>query len=417
MKKKIIIRFGDMMLKGRNIGFFIKRVRKHLVSKLSDLEVSYEFFHDRIFIDFQVEDESVIIKRLNQIPGLYSFNVAYVALPTLEDIIQIAVQVLDKEIENEMEHIKIETRRHDKSFPMTSQEITQYIASPILSKAQKKFIVDVKKPANILHVDLRSDVAYIYLKSIKGLGGFPFGTAGKGLLMLSGGLDSPVAGFLSIKQGIEVELFHFESTPLTPLESVQKVIDLAAVLSEYTPTQKIKLHLVPFTKIHEQILDHVFDPYIITVMRRMMYRLGERFSKRHKCLCLINGESVGQVASQTLQSMKVVESVTKIPIIRPLITYDKNDIIDISKKINTYEVSIRPYNDCCSIYVPKSPVTKPMEAYASKYEQNIDFEPILKETLENIRTIEISMMTQYQLASHGFTVKEALDEIEKELNK
>jgi len=342
MKKKIIIRFGDMMLKGRNIGFFIKRVRKHLVNKLSDLEVSYEFFHDRIFIDFQVEDEAIIIRRLNQIPGLYSFNVAYVALPTLEDIIQIAVQVLDIEIEKEMEHIKIETRRHDKSFPMTSQEITQFIASPILSQAQKKFIVDVKKPANILHVDLRSDVAYIYLKSIKGMGGFPFGTAGKGLLMLSGGLDSPVAGFLSIKQGIEVELFHFESTPLTPLESVQKVIDLAVVLSDYTPTQKIKLHLVPFTKIHEQILNQVFDPYIITVMRRMMYRLGERFSRHHKCLCLINGESVGQVASQTLQSMKVVESVTKIPIIRPLITYDKNDIVEISKKINTYEISIKP---------------------------------------------------------------------------
>ncbi len=414
MKKKIIIRFGDMMLKGRNIGFFIKRVRLHLVNKLNDLNVSYEFTHDRIFIDFQSDDEFVIIERLHQIPGLYSFNVAYVAKPNLDDIIIRATQVLDLETNQDLIHMKIETRRHDKSFPLTSQEITQKIASPILSAAKRKYIVDVKKPEAILYIDLRQDVAYIYLNKTKGMGGYPYGTGGKGLVMMSGGIDSPVAAYLSIKQGIEVELFHFESTPMTPLESVQKVIDLAKVLSEYTPTGTINLHLIPFTKIHEEILSKVFDPYIITVMRRMMYRLGERYAKRNKLLCLINGESVGQVASQTLQSMQVVEGVTRIPILRPLITYDKNDIIDIAIKIKTFDISVQPFNDCCSIYVPKSPVTKPMEIYASKYENTMEYEPLLAEAIENTYTMKINKDMDFKLVDYGFTVKEALLNMKKD---
>ncbi len=414
MKKKIIIRFGDMMLKGRNIGFFIKRVRLHLVNKLNDLNVSYEFTHDRIFIDFQSDDESTIIERLHQIPGLYSFNVAYVAEPNLDDIIIIATKVLDFETNQDLIHMKIETRRHDKSFPLTSQEITQKIASPILSAAKRKYIVDVKNPEAILYIDLRQDVAYIYLNKTKGMGGYPYGTGGKGLVMMSGGIDSPVAAYLSIKQGIEVELFHFESTPMTPLESVQKVIDLAKVLSEYTPAGTINLHLIPFTKIHEEILSKVFDPYIITVMRRMMYRLGERFAKRNKLLCLINGESVGQVASQTLQSMQVVEGITRIPILRPLITYDKNDIIDIAIKIKTFDISVQPFNDCCSIYVPKSPVTKPMEIYASKYENTIDYEPLLAEAIENTYTMTINKDMDFKLIDYGFTVKEALLNMKKD---
>jgi len=403
-----------MMLKGRNIGFFIKRIRMHLVNKLKGLSVSYEFTHDRIFIDFNEIDEKEIIRRLHQIPGLYSFNVAYVAKPEIEDIIIKGTQVLDLEVHEDLLHMKIETRRHDKSFPMTSLEITQKVASPILSAASRKFIVDVKTPKEILFIDLRSDVAYIYMKKIRGMGGYPAGIAGKGLLMMSGGIDSPVSAYLSIKQGIEVELFHFQSTPLTPLESVQKVVDLAKVLSEFTLNSSIKLHLVPFTIIHEQILAKVFDPYIITVMRRMMYRMGEKFAKWHKCLCLINGESVGQVASQTLQSMKVVEAVTKIPIIRPLIIYDKNDIIEISKTIDTYETSIKPFNDCCSIYVPKAPVTKPMEVYAKKYENNIDFEPLLEEALQNIITLIITPDSDIQLMNHGFTVEEAMKNMKKE---
>ncbi len=408
MKKKIIIRFGDMMLKGKNIGFFIKRVRKHLIEKLKDLDVAYEFTHDRIFIDFKNYEEKEIMFRLHMIPGLHSFHVAYVASPDIQDIIKVGCQVLDEEIDQDNVHFKIETKRHDKSFPMTSLEITQKIASPILSGAKRPFTVDVKHPEETLHVELRKDVAYLYLRSIKGMGGFPYGTAGKGLLMMSGGLDSPVAGFLSMKQGIEVELVHFESTPMTPLESVQKVIDLAKVLTAYTPNASIRLFLVPFTQIHEQILANVFDPYIITVMRRMMYRLAERLAKKQKVLCLINGESVGQVASQTLNSMQVVESVTRIPILRPLITYDKIDIIDLANQIGSYDISTRPFNDCCSIYVPKSPVTKPMEVYASKYENTFDYEPMIKEALEKTQMIVIDKASVSNIQEYGFSTYEAI---------
>lgn len=417
MKKRIIIRFGDMMLKGKNKGMFNKKLKFHVLQKFKGLEVGFDFTYDRIFIDYQESDEKLIINNLHQIPGIYSFNVAYVANSNLEDIIKKATEVLNKELDDKGSRLKISTRRHDKTFPMTSIEITQKISGPILENVEKEFIVDVKNPTDILHIAVRKEVTYIFLKPIKGLGGYPFGTGGKGLLMMSGGIDSSVAAFLAMKQGIDVELFHFESTPLTPLESVQKVIDLAKILANYTANGKIKLHLVPFTKIHEEILSKIHDPYIITIMRRMMYRLGERYANERKILCLLNGESVGQVASQTLHSMKVVEEVTKIPLLRPLITYDKNDIIKIAKKINTFETSIQPFNDCCSIYVPKSPVTRPKEIYAQKYEKNMDYEQLLIEALENIETIEVFNNDGFVISNYGFSVLEAISEYKKEMRK
>jgi tRNA uracil 4-sulfurtransferase len=315
---------------------------------------------------------------------------------------------LDSEIKHDLLSIKIETKRADKNFPMTSQEITQTVAGRILKAAQRKFIVDVKHPDETLFIELRKDAAYIYLKSIKGMGGFPFGVAGKGLLMMSGGIDSPVAGYLAMKQGVEVELFHFESTPLTPLESVQKVIDLAKKMSVFTPTGSIKLHLVPFTKTHEEILAQVTDPYIITIMRRMMYRLAETYANRNKIICLINGESIGQVASQTLQGMKAVEAVTVTPILRPVITYDKQEIINIAKEIDTFDVSIRPFNDCCSIYVPKNPATKPRDSYAVKYERYVNYEQLLEEALQNIKTLTVTSDLSLDISQLGFTVEEAM---------
>lgn len=398
-----------MMLKGKNIGFFLKRVRKHVQEKLKDLNVSYQFTHDRIFIDYEEINENELIKRIGLIPGLFSYSIIYVTHSSLEDIIQLGTYVLDQEATKEMMSLKIETIRSDKSFPMTSLEITKKIASPILAQAKRKYKVDVHHPEEILYIDIRRDFSYVYMKSYHGLNGFPYGTQGKGLLMMSGGLDSPVAGFLSMKQGIDLELIHFESSPLTPLESVQKVIDLSKELAKYTMTGSIKLHIVPFSDLHQSILANVFDPYIITVMRRMMYRIAEKFAKKTKNLCLINGESLGQVASQTLPSLSVVESVTKIPILRPLITYDKIDVIHIAKQIETYDISIRPFNDCCSIYVPKSPVTKPMEIYAKKYEQMIpNYEEEIDKILQNIITIDLFEHQVLDITPYGFTATEAI---------
>ncbi len=404
------------MIKGQNIGFFIKRVRTHIKMKLSDLSVEYIMKHDRIFIDYNEIYEKDIISRLMMIPGIFDFAVAHVTEPNLEKIVQTAIHVLDLEIDRDHIPFKIETRRSDKSFPMTSLEVTKHVADLILKGTKWKFVVDVKNPEEILRIELRKDQCYIYLKMIKGMGGYPFGTGGKGLLMMSGGIDSPVAGYLAMKQGIDIELFHFESTPLTPIESVQKVIDLAKILANYTPNDSIKLHLVPFFNLHEKILATVYDPYIITVMRRMMYRIAERFTKHNKSLCIINGDAVGQVASQTIQSMKVVESVTQIPILRPLVTYDKLDIIKLATHIQTFDISTRPFNDCCSVYVPKRPVTKPMEVYATKYENEIDYMHMIEDILSRILTLDITSSSKLNIGDYGLSTSQAVNQYQKEMS-
>jgi len=234
--------------------------------------------------------------------------------------------------------------------------------------------------------------------------------------MMSGGIDSPVAAYLMMKQGVEVELLHFESTPLTPLESVQKVIDLAKVLGNYMPGNRIKLHIVPFVEIHQEILKNVNDAYVITILRRHMYRLAEKFAEKKELICLVNGESVGQVASQTLDSINVVERVTNIPIIRPLATYDKLDIIKMARKIGTFDISIRPFNDCCSIYVPVHPVTHPKDCLAEKYESTFDYASLIDKTIDGIITVNIYNNSNMDITAHGFETKEAFSNLFGEKN-
>lgn len=409
MTKKILVRFGDMMLKGKNIGFFIKKVRHHLSSVLDGYVLSIECTHDRALIEFDETFEFKIPELLNRIPGIYDYAWVDQVAPNLEEIIDGAVKLLDRELLQHGTRLKIETRRTDKDYPLTSLEITQKIASSIISGSQWNIFVDVNHPEEVLRVDLRKDRAYLYLKSHKGMGGYPFGVAGKALMMLSGGLDSPVAAYLSIKQGMDLDLIHFESTPLTSLESVQKVIDTAKVLASYAPTQSIKLYLVPMRDLHEHILKHVFDPYIITVLRRMMYRIADQVARSKKLLAIVNGESVGQVASQTLQSMQVIENVVKHPILRPLLTYDKLEIVRLAKSIGTYEISTRPFEDCCTVYLPKSPVTKPMEVYASKYEETIDYRPMMEMAIKSMVTMDISVQSGILLTEHGWALEEAID--------
>ena len=411
--KTILIRFGDLVLKGKNKLAFIKQVRKLIKEKLKDLDVEFDFRHDRIYIMFNEENKDQVEKRLSYVSGIQSYSYVYTTTNDLEDILKTAIEIIENEV-NEPTTFKIETKRADKLYPLTSQEITQQIAPRLLKHFDNRLKVDVKNPKMTLHIELRKEATYLYFGVIKAMGGFPVGIGGKGLLMLSGGIDSPVSGYLAIKQGITIELMHYESTPLTPLESVQKVIDLAKKLSYYMPNNKIKLHLVPFTKIHEEILKNVSDPYIINIMRRMMYRLAERYANQKDILCIINGESVGQVASQTLQSIKTVENVTNIPILRPLITYDKQDIINISKKIDAFDISIRPFNDCCSIYVPKRPIIKPTIVDALKEEEKFDYNPLLEEAISGIQTIYITPDLEFNIADFGFDVKEAIQNFKEE---
>lgn len=240
------------------------------------------------------------------------------------------------------------------------------------------------------------------------MGGFPVGVAGKGLLMLSGGIDSPVAGFLAMKQGVEIEAIHFESTPLTSIESAQKVIDLTEKMAVFAPRNKIKLYMVPFEKMHQALLNFIPESYNITIMRRMMYRIAERIADLNNDLILINGESIGQVASQTLKSMNVVSRTVDIPIVRPLSTYDKLDIIDISKKIDCYNISIKPFEDCCTVYVPKKPTTAPNIKKCVQYEKHFDYEAIIEETVNNTKYLICDANNHRDITFEGFVVSEVL---------
>jgi len=240
------------------------------------------------------------------------------------------------------------------------------------------------------------------------MGGFPVGVAGKGLLMLSGGIDSPVAGYLAMKQGIEIECIHYESTPLTSIESAQKVIDLTEKLAAYAPKAKIKLYMVPFAELHTALLNYIPESYNITIMRRMMYRIAEAIAKKNNDLILINGESIGQVASQTLQSISVINDVINMPVVRPLSTYDKLDIIKISRKIDTYTTSIKPFEDCCTVYVPRKPTTAPKLDRCVLYESKFDFGPLLEKTIENTKYMILSDTEHRDITLEGLVVSEVI---------
>ena len=248
--------------------------------------------------------------------------------------------------------------------------------------------VDVHNPDILVNVEIRGEATYIYVDVISGIGGYPVGIQGKGLLMLSGGIDSPVAGYLSLKRGVDLECLYFESLPHTSLEAREKVLKLASILNEYS--LNIKVHVVPFTNIQETIYKNAPDSYIITIMRRMMYRIADRYSKKIKCKVIINGESIGQVASQTLTSMVVINSVTNKPIIRPVACMDKLEIIDIANKINTYQTSILPYEDCCTIFLPKHPVINPELDKCIEIEKTFNYEELINETINNIQVINLN---------------------------
>ena len=248
--------------------------------------------------------------------------------------------------------------------------------------------VDVHNPEYLLKIEIRSDYTYIYSKEIKALGGYPVGIAGKGLLMLSGGIDSPVAGYLALKRGIKLECIYFESPPHTSIAAKNKVKTLITKLNKYQPS--IKLHVINFTEIQEAIYKNIDPTYMITIMRRMMYRISEKVLKERECLVLINGESVGQVASQTLTSMQVINNVTNLPVIRPVACLDKLEIIDLAKKIDTYETSILPYEDCCTIFLPKHPVINPTLSKSIEYEKKFNYEELINEAVLNKETITIN---------------------------
>ena len=378
-----MIKYGELSTKKDNIKVFIDKLNSNVSKKLADYNVSISKNKVRMFIDIKDYNEVDIISKLKEVFGIHSIVVCYKCNKSIEDINILAKELIEKE---NITTFKVETNRADKSFKYNSLEVSKMVGAYLL-KNVNDLKVDVHNPEITLHVEIRDDNTYLYTKEIKGLGGYPTGIQGKGLLMLSGGIDSPVAGFLASKRGIDIDCIYFDSPPHTSLEAKNKVITLAKKLCNYG--NNINLYVIPFTEIQLAIYKNIEPTYMITILRRMMYRISERVAKMTKSRIIINGESIGQVASQTLNSMYVINNVTSYPVIRPVACLDKLEIIEIAKNIDTYETSILPYEDCCTIFVPKHPVINPNLDKCIYFETLIDYEKLIDEAIENMTKIDV----------------------------
>lgn len=383
MEKVILIKYGELTTKKANRNLFINIITDNIRTSLSNYDVNIEKNRVRMFITTSPSSFDEVLSILQNIFGIHSIVVAYKVNTNIDTIYSSVLEVASSV---DFSTFKVETDRADKSFPITSPDFSRNIGAHILKNIPGKK-VDVHNPDYLLRLEIRHDYTYIYSKEIKGSGGYPLGVAGKGLLMLSGGIDSPVAGYLAMKRGIKLECIYFESPPHTTPAAKNKVESLVRILNKYQPS--IRLHVINFTKIQEAIYKNIDPTYMITIMRRMMYRITEKVLRERKCYVIINGESVGQVASQTLTSMQVINNVTNLPVIRPVACFDKLEIIDISRKIGTYETSILPYEDCCTIFLPKHPVINPDLSTAIKYENSFDYATLIEEAVNTRETIVI----------------------------
>ena len=384
MERIILIKYGELTTKKANRNLFINKIYENMLEALSEYDVKIEKNRVRMFIETEDKNIEPVCDIVKNIFGIHSIVIAYKIKTDIELIKETSLEVAKK---TTFQTFKVETDRADKSFPLESMELSRQIGGLIL-KNIPNIKVDVHNPEYLLKIEVRNDYTYIYSKEIKALGGYPVGIAGKGLLMLSGGIDSPVAGYLAMKRGIKIECIYFESPPHTSLAAKNKVKTLVEKLNKYQAD--IKLHIINFTEIQEAIYKNCNKEYMITIMRRMMYRISEKVMHERKALVLINGESVGQVASQTLTSMQVINNVTNVPVIRPVACLDKLEIIDISKKIDTYETSILPYEDCCTIFLPKHPVINPKLDKALEDENLFNYEEMIDKAVLNKETINIS---------------------------
>ena len=386
----ILIRYGEIALKGKNRSFFVNKLISNIKKSCSFTDLKIKRTYGRLFIypqDKTGENIKNIAEKLKGVPGIVSFSPCITCQLDYEKLKNRALEFFKKEVENFSTTFKVETNRANKSFVKNSMEINREIGALILENIDD-ISVDIHNPEVTLNFDVRDKAIYIYTKTISGPGGLPVGCSGKGLLLLSGGIDSPVAGWLGMKRGIEVEGLHFHSFPYTSDRAKEKVIDLAKILSK--TGNKFKLYIVHFTEIQRAIKKHCQPKYIITIMRRMMFRIATAIARKNNNLVLLTGESIGQVSSQTLENMQTISAVTDLPVLRPVITMDKQEIITIAKDIGTYETSILPHEDCCTIFVPDHPVTRPTIAEAIKNENNLNIEELIKEALEKTETLHIS---------------------------
>jgi len=385
MEKIILIKYGELSTKKANINFFLKTLKDNVSKALKDLDVLINYDKGRMFVSLNRDNFEEVVEKLQKVFGIHEIVVGYKSSNT--DILDIKNNLLDLVKEKEFKTFKIDTKRSDKNYPLNSMEISRTLGAHLL-KNINDLKVDVHNPELLVNVELRKDACIIYFDKYDGIGGYPVGTLGKGLLMLSGGIDSPVAGYLAIKRGVKLEGIYFESPPHTSEAAKNKVIALAEKLANYN--NDFKLHVINFTDIQESIYKNIPHEYLITIMRRMMYRISAIITKNMHGHILVNGESIGQVASQTLTSMEVINEVVNIPVIRPVACFDKNEIIKIAKEIDTYETSILPFEDCCTIFVPEHPVINPEKSKCVEYEKLIPWEDLIYKAIKEHRVIKIS---------------------------
>ena len=386
MKALISVSFGELFLKGANRKQFYNNALSHIFKNIKS--IGYDKYYTesaKLYIEANEENFEAIIEQLQKVFGIAYIDIVYRTKKNEEDIFEaIKKSIIDAYGEDELT-FKVQTKRVDKSFKYQSPEFNMLMGDKILDEFPN-LKVDIHNPDFKVFIDIKNN-AYIYSKRYAGLGGLPIGSSGNGLLMLSGGIDSPVAGYLMAKRGMKVNALHFHSYPYTSLKAKQKAIDLAEIMSDYTGP--MNLFMVNLSEIYKAIATNCDRRETTILSRRFMVRIAEKLSEKYEYKALITGDSLGQVASQTLESLSVVEEATSLPLLRPLIAMDKKDIVDLSKDIGSYEKSIEPFDDCCSIFAPDNPLIKPKLHYIKMSEEKLDIDKLVDEALDTIEIIRI----------------------------
>ena len=388
MKEVLLCKYGEIVLKGANRMYFedtlCKELRKR-AKKCGNFEVLRA--QSTVYIEPQDDfcDMDAMLCEAQKVFGIVAIARAYVCEKSLEAISQAARELIAPEIRN-YRTFKVEAKRSDKRFPLDSMDLSREIGGVLLS-VNPRVKVDVRNPEIVVKVEVRERAAYIYAGHHKGAGGMPVGTNGKGLLLLSGGIDSPVAGYMMAKRGVKIEAVHFESFPYTSERALQKVLDLAKIVSDYSG--EIYVHIISLTHIQEELVKHCEEDYFTLLLRRYMMAISNKVAEKYDCGALITGESVGQVASQTMQAIGVTDAVAEIPVFRPCIGMDKEEIVQISRKMGAFETSILPYEDCCTVFTPKHPKTKPELNKVIAEENKLPFNELVEEAFATMRTEKV----------------------------
>ena len=386
MYQLLLLRYGELGLKGKNKGQFIAKLENNIRRALPDKEILSTWGRLWVPLDHDLEET---LARLSNVFGLYSVSPVIECSRDgkLEDIADACERVLRSSLPRGGS-FKIESRRSDKTFPLTSPELSKTVGSMILPRMGKEYHVDVHDPESRIDIEVRREGIYVYGEKIPMAGGLPVGTGGKGVVMLSGGIDSPVAAYMAMKRGVKVEMIHFHSFPYTSERAKEKVIDLAEVLTRYA-NAGIKLHVIHFTDIQMAIREKCREEYTITMLRRFMYRIAEKVAEERGASVIFSGESVGQVASQTVESMYAINEAIRMPVLRPLCCFDKEEIIAIARKIGTFDISVRPYEDCCTIFLPEYPKIRPKLEECLQMEESLDIDRLIEEALAKSYVLHI----------------------------